>query len=298
MDYQFAGDFSKAPLGPFTAANKKLVWNDPSSSITTDGDPDGQFYSLVADDRFSGGRAQRQLYPKGTFGTGSKLYYVRYPSPQTIANLEYFMCFEADFSFMTPNTAKVCVGKIGPQINWGEVGGPTAARGTRAMWIWNGGGSNYPNPKLCPAGQDQRSGAPLISPPVYGPRIVTEQIYKLRHQIQGGPNGFAKWWIDDVQVAEAQGNYMATPEDDVIFDFAFWHGGADANYAPEHDSYARCGGVRMWSGEAYWADTGNGGGTDNGGGTGPTPPAGGSTTITIEGVTYDVAGNLTLTARS
>ena len=290
MDYRFAGDFAKCPTGPFTAANKKLVWADPSSSITTDADKDGKFYSIVADDRFSGGRAQRMLYPKGEHGTNSKQYYVRYKSPQTIANLEYTMCFEDGFSFMTPNTAKVCVGKIGPQVNWGEVGGETAKRGSRGMWIWNGGGSNYPNPKLCPAGQDQRSGNPLISPPAYGPKISCEQLYKLRMQVLGGPGGYMKWWIDDTQVAEmGPKDLMATAADDVIYDFAFWSGGASADYAPEHDSYARCGNVRMWSGEAYW-ETGNGGsGSGEGGGTTPTPPAGGHTvdaSVIIDGEIY------------
>jgi hypothetical protein len=290
MDYKFAGDFNKAPTGPFTAANKKLVWTDPAGLITADFDSDGRYYSIVADDRFPGGRAERHLYPKGEVGTNSKSYQVRYKSPQTIANLEYTMCFEEGFSFMTPNAGKVCVGKIGPQINWGEIGGDMAKRGTRAMWIWNGGGSNYPNPKLCPAGQDQASGSPLLQPPIYGPRIATEQLYKLRCQIQGGPNGFMKWWIDDQLVAQSHGNYKATTTDDVIFDFAFWHGGSGADYAPEHDSFARCGGVRVWSGEEYWtADTGNGD-TGDGGVTG-------GVTITIDGQIYDVTGDLTLTKR-
>lgn len=299
MDYRFQGDFTKCSTGPFTEANKKLVWCDPNSSISIDSDKTGSFYSIVVDDRFAGGRAQRMLYPKGECGTNSKQYYVRYHSPQTIANLEYTMCFEDGFSFMTPNPEKYCIGKIGPQINWGEVGGPSASRGSRGMWLWNGGGSNYPNPKLCPAGQDQRSGNPLLQPPVYGPKIATNQLYKLRMQWKGGPGGFGKWWIDDQLMGESHGDYMATATDDVIYDFAFWSGGNSWQYAPERDSYARCGSVRMWSGEAYWdaADGGNGGDTGTGGdgsGTTPTPPGGGFT-VEIDGERYTVNGSWTLT---
>jgi hypothetical protein len=155
------------------------------------------------------------------------------------------------------------------------------------MWIFNGGGSNYPNPKLCPAGQDQRTGNPLISPPVYGPKIVTETLYKLRSQFRGGPGGMMKWWIDDALVAEEHGDYQVTSTDDVIYDFSFWHGGASADYAPEWDSYALCGGVRMWSGEEYWEEKE------------PAPPipATPGVTVEIEGVIYEVSGALKLTRR-
>jgi hypothetical protein len=91
---------------------------------------------------------------------------------------------------------------------------------------------------------------------------------------------------------------QVTFQDDVLIDFAFFSGGNNPDNEPEHDSFARHGGIRYWSGEAYWAeDTGNGGDTgtgEGGGGSGPTPPTG-SFTINMGGEVYNVSGAWTLT---
>jgi hypothetical protein len=292
MDYKFAGDFTKAPLGAFTEANKKKVWNDPAMGGWYDADKTGKYFEMVDDSRFPGGRACRMTYLKGSYGMNDQFYQVRYKSPQTICNLEFLWLFENNFSFYSPVAGgDGGGGKIGPCINWGEVGGDNAKRGTRCMWWWNSHGSKKDNECLNPIIQDQRSGNQLVQPVVYTKKIVLDQIYKFRIQMKGGPDGFVKHWItypgdaQETLLSDVKGkNLMATATDDVLYDFAFFSGGAVPAYSPEWDSYARHGGVRYWSGEAYWAsgdvpvppDTGNGGGggTDGGGGTTPTPPAG------------------------
>lgn len=302
MDYKFAGDFNKCPLGAFTEANKRLVWNDPNIVGWYDADKTGKWFSIVEDARFPGGRACRMFYPKGSYGMKSQYYLFRYRSPKTIVNLEWLHLFEPNFSFYTPvEGGDGGGGKLGPCINWGEVGGEDSKRGTRCMMWWNSHGSKKDKECLNPSCQDQRTGNQLIQPVVYTPRIVIDAIYKYRIQMIGGPDGWAKYWVTypgdtaETKLAEVTGkDLMATAEDDVLIDFAFFSGGASTAYSPEWDSYARHGGVRYWSGEAYWeADTGNGDGGNGGGDTGPTPPSG-EFTITIEGKTYLVTGNWVL----
>lgn len=284
MDYKFAGDFSKAPLGPFTNANKKLVW----PGLTDDFDPNGTKFEIVEDSRFPGGKACRMFYPKGQYGMQNQSYAIRIKSPQTICNIEWLWLWEPNFSFYTPNVGSKDGGggKLGPCINWGEIGGETSKRGTRCMIWFNSHGSKKDNECHNPSCQDQRSGNQLIQPVVYSKKIVTDAIYKFRIQMRGGPDGFAKYWITypgdqtETLLGECHGkNMMATATDDVIYDFAYFSGGNDPAYSPEWDSYARNGGIRYWSGEAYWAEEGNGGGDtiDGGGGTEPTPPVGATT---------------------
>ena len=101
-DYKFQGDFTRAPLGAFTEANKKLVWNDPAAGGWYDADKTGKWFSIVEDARFPGGRACRMFYPQGSYGMKDQWYQVRYKSPQTIVNLEWLWLFEPNFSFYTP----------------------------------------------------------------------------------------------------------------------------------------------------------------------------------------------------
>jgi hypothetical protein len=296
MDYKFAGDFSKAPLGAFTEANKKLVWNDPQMGGWYDADKNGDWFSIVADDRFPGGKACRMFYPKGSYGMKSQFYQVRYKSPQTICNLEWLWLFEDNFSWYSDVPGgDGGGGKLGPCINWGEVGGDESKRGTRCMMWWNSHGSKKDNECLNPTCQDQRSGNQLVQPVYYTKRVETNKIYKFRMQMIGGPTGWAKYWITypgdatETLMTEVKGrNLMATATDDVLYDFAFFSGGASTAYSPEHDSYARNGGIRYWSGEEYWtADTGGNGGSGEGSG-------GDGLTITLEDRTYTATGDIKL----
>ena len=275
MDYDYTGNFAAAPLGPFTNANKKLVWADPQATVNQDFDPDGTWYEIVKDDRFPGGRACRMKYGKGRVGMQDQSYQVRLASPQTVANLEFLLLFEPGFAFYNEDVANNTSGngKLGPCIQLGPVGG-TVDRGTRCMYWWNANGSNHAHPVLSPSCQDQETGNQLIQPIKYSKPIELDRVYKLRIQCQGGPEGWAKYWLDDVLLADTGiKNLMHDAQDDVFFDFAFFSGGSGNAYAPNHDCYTRHGGIRYWSGEA---ETGNGdGGTGEGGGdTGPTPPSG------------------------
>jgi hypothetical protein len=98
MDYKFAGDFNKAPLGAFTEAEKKKVWNDPAMGGWYDADKEGKYFSIVEDARFPNGRACRMKYPKGSFGMNDQFYQVRLKSPQQVANLEMLWLFEDNSS--------------------------------------------------------------------------------------------------------------------------------------------------------------------------------------------------------
>jgi hypothetical protein len=288
-DYDFTGNFSAAPLGPFTAENKALVWPPGQWSIY-DPDPSGKYFELVDDARL-GGRCCRMRYPAGAWGMGQQFYQVRIKSPQTVANLEFDFLFEENFDLAPPNAEKLGGGKIGPCINWGEVGGVTELRGTRAMIWYNGNGSNYQNTKFSPSCQDQRSGDQLIQPVKYSSPIELERIYHWRVQIQGGPNGFAKYWLDREPLATSiEGQALQVSEgDDVLFDFAFFAGGGQVQ-ACRWDSFARHGNIRCWSGEA--AEGGGESGSET-----PTPPSPDSDSglrVTVGGVTYRASGALTL----
>ena len=291
MAYKVAGDFNKAPLGPFTNANKKLVWGP----IQSDFDPQGSLFSIVADDRFEGGRACRMKYPKGGVGMNDQQYYFKLAAPEDPVWLEFDWLFEKNFSFHTPNTNKTCGGKIGPCVQWGLIDGPE--EGTRAMIWWNGSGSNYPaagqNPVFSPSCQDQASGKQWIQPVKYTARIELERLYHWKIGIQGGPNGWAKYFLDGNLLAEVPPSTLRfKAADDVFIDFAFFSGGAThPDNETEWDSYARHGNVRYWTGASSEWDAGNGDGGDTGegGGTTPTPPAGVSSvsaTVVIDGIAY------------
>ena len=300
MDYKFAGDFSKAPLGAFTEANKKKVW----PGLSYDADKAGNHFELVADDRFPGGVACRMTYPKGSYGMKDQFYQIRIKSPQTICNLEFLWLAETDFSWYSDVAGgDGGGGKLGPCINWGEVGGEDAKRGTRCMIWWNSHGSKKDNECFNPSCQDQRSGNQLVQPVVYSKRIETNKIYKFRIQMKGGPDGFAKYFVTypgdtaETALGEVKGkNMMATAQDDVLYDFAFFSGGASPAYSPEHDSYARHGGVRYWSGEAYWAGEGTPPNPEPGPGTDPIPATPGFT-IELDGEVYEVSGSWKLKKR-
>lgn len=247
LHYNRVGDFARVPTGPFTTENKKKVWDDLIAPVSSDADPTGKHFSIVDDTRFPGGRACRMTYPKGSYGMKDQFYQIRYKSPQTYANLEFYWLFEDHFSFYTPNTQNHGGGKIGPCINWGEVGGVTEKRGTRAMWWINANGSVHAHPVYSPSCQDQRTGNQLIQPPQYTKPILTDHLYKFGIKIKGGPNGHAEYRQDDVLIAQTTHNMQASVTDDVIYDFAFFMGGDAPEYGPEHDSYARHGGVHFWS---------------------------------------------------
>jgi hypothetical protein len=165
MDYNYTGNFGAAPLGPFTSANKKLVWADGNASLAQDFDPNGKWYEIVADDRFPNGRACRMKFGKGRVGMQDQSYQVKLPSPRTVANIEFLWLFEAGFAFYNEDVANNTSGngKLGPCIQWGPVGG-SVDRGTRCMWWWNANGSNHAHPVLSPSCQDQETGNQHIQP--------------------------------------------------------------------------------------------------------------------------------------
>ena len=245
MDYDFNSNFAAAPLGAFTEANKQLAW---SNRVTEDADKSGQFFSLVDDSRL-GGRCCRMRYPAGQHGMQQQFYQIRIKSPQTIANISYDFLFEPEFDIAPPNEQKTGGGKIPVAINWGEIGGATELRGTRAMWWYNGQGSNYQKTKWSPVCQDQRTGEGKVRPVVYSDNIELDRIYRFEIQILGGDNGFANYWLDDQPLGSVAPQHLqVTATDDVIFDFAFFAGGG-AEQACRWDSYARLGNVRCYSGE-------------------------------------------------
>jgi hypothetical protein len=250
-EYSFAARFADAPLGPFTNANKRLVWPDDRSigmKFNWDPDPEGRFFELVDDDRL-GSRCCRMTYPAGAWGMGNQCYQLKIASPGTVANLEFDWLFEEGFDLAPPNEAKVGGGKLGPCINWGEIGGATENRGTRPMIWWNGNGSNYGRPVFSPSCQDQRSGSQHIQPVVYTDPVECERVYRWRIQIMGGPEGFAKYWQDGNLIAQVGPKALqVAADDDVYFDFAFFAGG-NADQAPRWDSFARHGNILIWSGE-------------------------------------------------
>jgi hypothetical protein len=254
MNYRFQDHFDAAPLGPLTTANKKLAWPDSAIySMDTDPDPSGEHFSIIEDSRFANGRAQRMCYPQGQYGMNHQFYILRLKSPKVTANLEFDWLFEDGFDLWPPNPDKLGGGKIAPCINWGEVGGVTEKRGTRAMMWYNGNGSHYQKGVFSPSCQDQRTGNQLIQPVQYGPVIQTETVYHIRIRIHGGDNGLAEYWIDDGFHAQsvAGSHLQVGPDDDVLYDFAFFAGGG-AVQACRWDSFARVGNIHAWDGEGEW----------------------------------------------
>jgi hypothetical protein len=253
-DYSFADRFADVPLGPMTTANKMLAWPDSALYELEDADPAGESFAIVEDNRFSNGRCQRMKFPANSYGMHHQFYILRIKSPKVPAALEFDWLFEQGFDLWPPNPEQLGGGKIGPCINWGEVGGVTELRGTRAMMWYNGNGSLYQNGKWSPSCQDQRSGDQMIKPAVYGPLITTEQMYHIKIRIHGGDDGLAEYWIDDsFHATSIPGAHLqVTADDDVLYDFAFFAGGGQTN-ACRWDSYARNGNIRCWSGTGDYA---------------------------------------------
>jgi hypothetical protein len=256
-DYAFSDNFAACAVGPMPTSEKKKAWPDTSVYSLNDPDPNGVYFSIVEDRRFGGGKACRMRYPEGGYGmagpnppAGQQFYQLRIKSPRTIANLEFDWLFEDGFDSNPPNPDNLGGGKIGPCINWGEVGGVTEKRGTRAMWWYNANGSNNAHPVFSPSCQDQRSGDQLIQPVKYTKPYETERVYHFKVQIFGGPDGHASYWQDGVKIADSIEGHelLVTPEDDVLFDFAFFAGGGATN-ACRWDSYARHGNIKCWSGD-------------------------------------------------
>lgn len=266
MSFNFSGNWSAAPLGAFTNANKQLVW---ANRVTQDFDNNGAKFSLVDDSRL-GGRCQRMKYPAGAYGMGDQSYGIRIKAPKCAVAIEFDWLFENGFQFydMQMNPPNGGGGKIGPCINYGEIGGTTEKRGTRYMWWWNAYGSNKPHPCFAPSCQDQRSGNQLIQPVKYTPALATERVYHFKIEARNGDasTAYAKYWQDNNLIASVSGKFMQVDNnsDDVIFDFAFFSGGT-AESAPNRDCYARVGNVRIYSVDAENGATGS---------TGPTGPTG------------------------
>lgn len=250
MAFNVTGNFAAPPTGAFTNGNKKLTW--AGQSLNQDFDTGGKWYSIVSDSRFEGGRACRMKYGAGRIGMADQSYQWMISSPRCAVAVEFDWLFEDGFSWCTSGGPKSCTLKVGPCIQWGPVGGDNNLRGTRCMWWANGNGSNYPpaGPKWFPSVQDQRSGNQLLQPVVYGPKIETNRIYRLKIEMWGGSSShaYAKFWCDGQLIGSVSGKSMENSDDDhVYFDFAFFAGGGDQWYAPEHDSYARHGNIRCYS---------------------------------------------------
>jgi hypothetical protein len=248
MAFDVTGNFAAAPTGPFTAENKQRVWGN---RVTQDFDSSGTKFSLVDDDRL-GGRCQRMKYPAGECGMQNQSYGIRITTPKCAAAVEFDWLFEEGFEFYDynldpPNGGG---GKIGPCLNFGEIGGTTEKRGVRLMHWWNAYGSNKPHPCFAPSCQDQRTGNQLIQPTKYTPPLAVEQVYHFKIEGRNGDASiaYAKYWQDGNLIAEVTGKFMQVDNetDDLIVDFAYFSGGT-AESAPNHDCYARVGNIRYYS---------------------------------------------------
>jgi len=275
--------FTQCSPGPFTNANKKLCFPADSvcAGVVSDFDTGGTLSQIVADSRFASGRALKVKYPKGQVGMGNKQFYMRFPSPKAGIYLEFSWIFLDPFSFMTPNSNKNCGGKIGPVIQWGNIG--ANPRGTRLMWWWNGHGSNYPptGPKYSPSCQDQASGNQLIQPPGYSEKLNTNQLYRFKLAMKGGQGGWCKMWKDGTLLSQESNTLMQySADDDVYLDMAWFSGGSGPDYATEYDCYALSGDWK-W----YTEDYANGGSTGTTGATGSTGATGATGSTGSGGVT-------------
>lgn len=277
--FDITGDFSKAALGKFTLEQKQKAWG---GLVTEDFDEAGNKYSIVEDGRFAGGRACRCRYPRGEVGMNDQSYQIRIKSPKCPVALEFDWLFESPFQFYSadqPASANGGGGKLGPCINWGEIGGATEKRGTRAMPWWNAYGSMKSKPCFNPSCQDQRSGDQLVQPVVYwGSPLELDRIYRWKIEIMGGPppQSYAKYWIDGELIAHVHDKLLqVTADDDVIIDFAYFAGGPIES-APTVDQYGRMGSIRYYSVGA----------AEN--------PGTEGVTVVIDGVSYAASGELKL----
>lgn len=270
MSFNISDKFqSLTSTGPFTNAMKKTVWpaGNGSQGIVQDFDTAGKKYSIVDDSRL-GGKCCRMKYPANQFGMQDQSYQWQVKSPKSSIVIEFDWLAETNMKFNPyPNVGG---GKIGPCIQWGILGGsdPTV-RGTRFMWWYNAQGSNNSKPCFAPACQDQATGNQFIQS-VYTKPIEYDRVYHFGIEAKGGPQGYAKYYLDNVLIGQVQPrNLKLNENDDVWIDFAYFAGGASIEYAPKTDGYCRHGRVKGYSGTYQASDSGSGGGGN--GGT-PTPP--------------------------
>lgn len=234
-------DFTAAPIGPMTTAGKQAVWGLPRSGVISfsDSDPNGNWFSL-ADDPTTGERYCRMFYPANQPGENSKFYQLKFGSLGVPVNVEHVFMFETGFDW-TRNP-----GKIAPLICWGGRSGSSGGATIFATWGSTVGAQNKP---FNPIVQNQQSPSSFpsefVSPSFNTANIQANRRYKWRYQIMGGPNGWAKHWLDDVPLnttVTTLGN--TTPADSVMLEVGFWAGGTIANAT---DSWGRCYSMRVWT---------------------------------------------------
>ena len=280
MDYK--ADFTKAPPGPLTDDNKRLVWA-PAELAWSD-DPTGKYHSIVEDP--TKGLCSETFYKAGVAGASGKQYQISLGACSEPVILEYDVMVRKGFDMSKGG------GKIGPMLCWGPFAGDKA--GVVCMIWWSTPGAQPDQSWQCVL-QNQPDGKQYITPTanglMRGPTIDRDKWHHWKLEFLGGPNGYATYVLDDGAVNyTVRGQFGNTAlGDNVIVNISGFYGGGEGS-APNSDGYVRVANIRAYQAQAGSGNGDGGGGID--GGVDPSPPvqSDGDFIVTIDGRRYRVIG--------
>lgn len=214
MSFAYAVNYNAVALGPFDRAKKTAAWGQAPAF---DGDPNGTKYSIVNGGR-NGGQCCQMFYPAGHNGDSTQEYQMFPDTSGQVVNVEWDHKFLSGFDFTKD------VGKIGPNINWGNRSGPSG--GVSPFIIWNQAKPGQPA-TFTLAVQNQATGGNYNQPIVRSAPINIGQWYHWKIQMLGGSGGYVTAWLDGALFANYQ-NITAWPtsiNDRVFFDDYYHYGG-------------------------------------------------------------------------
>lgn len=157
-------DFNRAPLGPFTNANKLAAWGQlPAGMSLTDGRQDGKYWNIMPGG--PDGNFCRMTYPGGKFGTLDQWYSINLGHVADLVTVKY------RHRWISPLDMRNGPGKQAPCIEWGPNQG-AHANSLQQEIIWEA--SVKAGPKRRNLISQQQNGAQLVQPPFYTTAIVPD----------------------------------------------------------------------------------------------------------------------------
>jgi len=224
--------FTKSPLGVYSSEQARLDW----PTFENRG-PWGDRAQIVNDDR-DRGRVLRVAFPKGAVGPvqGGMQFGAKLPAADEYW-LSYLIKFENGFDFRKG-------GKLPGLTSGGSkfTGGKSAATGegwsARYMWKDQGKLTVY----LYHADMQGEYGDGIA---VGDAKLETDRWYRLTQHIRlntgDDKNGLLEVWVDgERKLARNDIRYRLGDKGPIdSFYFSTFHGGNDATWAPQQDSFAR-----------------------------------------------------------
>jgi hypothetical protein len=229
----YSNDFDGEPVGPYTLAQLRTGWSDPSWE---NGVSAGRVEIVAAPEAYSG-RSLRVRYPKGGVGpsAGGAQWQLRFGRSFTELYCSYRIKFGEGFGFVKGGKLP---GLAGGQANTGG-NRPTGRDGWSARMMWRQGGSAvqylYHPDQPTIYGEDlpwDLGGQRLFTPGAW---------HRVEHRIvmntPGQHDGRVQGWFDGVLSLDAAHVRFRDVDSFAIdlFYFSTFFGGNDPTWAPNRD---------------------------------------------------------------